>query len=165
MTKEIQLTQGRVTLVDDEDYEQLNKHKWCAVHVADNHYYASRTEHLSDRKQTVYMHQAIMGMLSKGSGIHIDHINGDGLDNRRDNLRVCTHSQNLRNSGPRNPISGHKGVYPTGKSGKWKAAITENGKYQHLGVFLTLEAAARAYNKATLKYHSEFAYQNAIPAE
>jgi len=160
MAKEIELTQGKVAIVDDDMYDELSQHKWHVMQVASGYYYAARKT--SGRNGTTYLHRVVAGA---ARGEHVDHINGDRLDDRRANLRICTPSQNLRNSGPRNPVSGYKGIYPTGKSGKWKAGITRNGEYQHLGVFPTLEEAARIYNEATLEYHGEFAYQNVISQE
>lgn len=97
-------------------------------------------------------------------GSQVDHINGDKLDNRKINLRVCTHSQNQINRGKqKNNTSGFKGVYPQKQSKKYRAKISVNGKEYHLGYFDCPIEAAKAYNAATLNYHEEFAKLNIIP--
>jgi hypothetical protein len=95
--------------------------------------------------------------------IEIDHVNGDGLDNRRENLRVATHAQNASNRGVRvNNTSGFKGVHAnhSGRGKQWFAYITTNYKRQHLGMFGTAEEAARAYDAAAVRLHGEFARLN-----
>lgn len=117
--------------------------------------------HLNDRGYAVgwfrgkprKMHRVIT---QAPKGMDVDHINGDQLDNRLQNLRVCTHKQNCSNTklSVRNK-SGHKGVYP--RHGKWRAVIQSDGKLRHLGSFETLLEARLAYAKAAKKHYGEFA--------
>ena len=95
-------------------------------------------------------------------GMHVDHINGNRLDNRRENLRVCTHSQNHMNKSSCRGRSKYKGAYWWPQKGKWKSSIKVNGKDKYLGLFLTEEDAAKAYNQAALKHYGEFARLNNV---
>ncbi|MFA6118161.1 MAG: HNH endonuclease [Sphingomonas sp.] len=93
--------------------------------------------------------------------VHIDHINGNGLDNRRSNLRGATQRQNLQNAGRRvDNTSGFKGVYYSQASKKWAAQIRYEGKQKYLGLFHDARDAAKAYNAAALKYFGAFARLN-----
>ena len=153
---------GRVALVDDEDYELVSQYRWHVVQRSrrgrtDMGPYAQANIRLADgRETTTKMHNLIMG--AKG----IDHRNGDGLDNRRSNLRPATHGQN----GANRPMTasntaGFKGVQHHRGGGKpWRAQIGVGRKKYHLGLFATPEAAARAYDAAARKFHSDFARLN-----
>lgn len=153
MTKAIQLTRGMVTLVDDADFEWLNQWKWRAVNQRGK-YYALRSE----GSKTFHMHRVIT---DAPRGMEPDHINGDGLDNQRKNLRVCTHLENSRNRGAqKNNKTGFKGVGWHKVRQKYRAVIIINGVDKHLGHFETPEAAARAYDEAARLYFGEFAYLN-----
>lgn len=153
MTGKIPLTQGKFALVDDDVYEWASKHKWYA-HRNGNKWYARRRGKPPDMK-TIRLHNEIM---KAGS---VDHINGDGLDCRRENMRLATKSENSRNRGPNaNNTCGYKGVYIDKGSGKWRARIRASDKRLHLGYFATPEAAARAYDEAARKHHGEFAKTN-----
>jgi len=155
MPKRIPLTQGRVAIVNNADYEGLSQHKWYAT-KGGAVWYAKRDE----RGKTVLMHQLI---LNPPVGTESDHINGDGLDNRRSNLRLCTHAQNQMNSRKRtNCSSQYKGVDWDKSHCKWRARIMADGKRHHLGYFDDEIDAARAYNKAAKKGFGEFAKLNAI---
>jgi hypothetical protein len=158
--KEIRLSQGKIALVDDEDYERINKHKWAALKKP-NTYYARRT--LSGgfpEQRHIKMHREIMGLLS-ADGMVVDHINGNGLDNRKINLRVCTQFQNMRNV-PKQPgkSSIYKGVYWRKERHKWQVRIKINGKRIRLGHFDDEIKAARIYDEAANKYFGEFARLN-----
>jgi hypothetical protein len=155
-TMEIPLTQGMVALVDKQDYKELSKYKWC-VDKRRKVFYASHTfwDSKTKKQKKVTMHRFIM---NTPKGMHTDHINGNGLDNRRSNLRICTASQNRHNVGIINTnTSGFKGVdyYPHTKS-PWRAQIRANGKNLYLGVYATKELAYEAYCEACIKYHGEF---------
>lgn len=152
---EIPLTQGKVALVDREDYEELSKYKWCA-HKKLRTFYAVRnsTKDFRGKGHTIQMHRKIINC---PIGMEIDHIDGNGLNNTRANLRVCTHSQNLMNIGKRsNNTSGFKGVSFDKQLKKWLASIHINCKQKNLGLFATAEDAYKAYCDACIKYHREF---------
>lgn len=137
-------------LVDDEDYEELSRYKWSAQKNG-NTFYALR--HLKDEKQTtILMHAQIM---QTPRGMHTDHIDGNGMNNQRSNLRVCTTAENQMNRGKQsNNTSGFKGV--TRYKKQWQAQINVNKKLTYLGQFLTKELAHEAYIEACNKYHGEF---------
>jgi hypothetical protein len=159
--KEIQLTQGKVALVDDEDYEYLNQWKWYANKLG-NKFYAVRNLRINKKYVgSILMHRLVANNNSK---MHTDHCNGDSLDNRKENLRICNASENLMNQKKHlNNKSGYKGVgkYNNNKS-KFRSQISCNGKFIHLGYYKTKEDAAKAYNAAAIKYHGEFANLNKI---
>ncbi|MBZ2166337.1 HNH endonuclease [Methanobacterium spitsbergense] len=150
MTKEIKLTQGKVTLVDDEDFERLNQWKWAAYKDGNN-FYALRNIRLGHSKKKrktkqFRMHRVIMDV---PKGEVIDHINGDGLDNRKSNLRICSNRQNLQNQKHRkNKTSRYPGVSWHKSAKKWVAQIVLKGKTKHLGTFADEREAARTYEKA-----------------
>lgn len=151
--KEIKLTQGKVTLVDDEDYDYLSQWKWFAhTGKASGITYARRTVNIKGRNpKTVSMHNYLMGT---AKGMHTDHINGDGLDNRRRNLRVVSPVDNWRNQKPTVGSSKFKGVYFRKDLGKWYARISPSPyKRISLGVFASELDAARAYDEASIEYH------------
>ena len=147
-------------LVDDEDYEQLNQYNWFAAGDGSGMVYAMR--HVSVSEDIPYrditMHRSILG---KKKGLEVDHINRDGLDNRRENLRLCTRSQNSMNQGLRkNSLSGYRGVSYHQKRKRWIARIRVDGKHVRSASFKTAEEAARAYDEFAKKYHGEFASLN-----
>jgi hypothetical protein len=157
--KKIPLTQGKVALVDDEDYERVSKFKWCAVRIH-GYFYAVRNvrvEHGRRRQKRVIMHRFILGFPNS----FIDHINHKTLDNRRSNLRPCTLSQNQQN---RLPQAGYSSVYKGVRWHKWGnswcAQIKHNGKGFHLGCFRSEVQAAKAYDEAAKEKFGEFAYLN-----
>lgn len=151
--KKIKLTQGKFALVDDEDFEELNKYKWSAQKGYKT-FYASRGFRKSNGKMsTVKMHQVILGWPKT----IIDHDDEDGLNNQRGNLRLSSKSTNAMNKGkPVNNTSGFKGVTWCKSSSKWKAQIMVNRKRKNLGYFPTKEEAYKAYCEAGKKYHGEF---------
>jgi hypothetical protein len=155
--KEIKLTQGKVALVDDEDYADLSQFKWHAVKFRGSHtLYAARRVFIGKKWGRTLMHRFILGL---GGKDWIDHKNGDGLDNQRHNLRICTNSQNQMNQALRvDNTSGFRGICRSGK--KWSAAIRSGGEKIHLGTFETKEVAALARDHAAIKYHGEFARLN-----
>jgi hypothetical protein len=161
MAKEIILTQGKVAIVDDEDFDYLNQWKWYAS--KDRYkFYAVRNITISKGKQkSISMHRLISNNIN--TKMHTDHLNGNGLDNRKINLRICTHSQNLMNSKLRkDSTSGFKGVTYCKRNNKYASVIKLNRKLIWLGYFIDPIDAARAYNDAALKYHGEFAHINKI---
>jgi hypothetical protein len=163
MAKEIKLTQGKVAIVDDEDFEYLNQFKWQA-HKNGNKFYAVTSLLINNKYRTKMMHRLIAN--NKNKKMHTDHINGDGLDNRKINLRICTHSQNLMNRGPQaNNKTGYKGVCYDKRINKFRATISITGINKNLGCYINPVDAARAYNTAAIKYYCEFAQLNILPEE
>jgi hypothetical protein len=148
----IQLNQSKFAIVDAEDYDWLNQWKWSYSR------YAIRTT--KEDRRTISMHRFIM---DAPEGMEVDHINGDKLDNRRCNLRICTHQQNTcsRHRSTKKS-SKYQGVSWNKEHKKWVAQIGINGKRINLGRFLLEEDAARAFDKAAKELHGEFARLNQI---
>lgn len=159
---QIPLTQGKFTFISPQDAD-LAGMRWCAIKNK-NLFYCLRAMQGHQGTKNMRMHRLIMQrMLGRELERRefVDHINGNGLDNRRENLRLATNSQNLANKGaPISNTSGIKGVSRHGK--KWQAKIKGDGRQIHLGLFVDILDAARAYNEAALKYHGEFARLNTI---
>jgi len=162
MVKEIPLTRGMVAIVDDCDYTELAKHRWYAW-KGGNAIYARRQFAGENRTQrTIYMHRVILGAKP---GQICDHVDGNALDNRRQNLRFCTALQNRCNQKHRqNGTSRFKGVSWHKCVGKWRADIGVNGRHLSLGHFEEEEDAARAYDRAAAIYQGEFVRLN-FPCE
>jgi len=139
--KEIPLTQGKVSLVDDGDYERINQYRWYAQ-KSGNVFYAARG--LPNRGGGIYMHQDI---ISTKKGEMTDHINGNGLDNRRKNLRIVTHRENLQNLHIKK-TSKYPGVYWNKQKEKWQTQIKTPLGRQHLGVYSDEETAGLIYAMA-----------------
>jgi hypothetical protein len=153
--KEIPLSQGLVALVDADDFDRVMAFKW-STREHRNTFYAQRNVRKPDgRSTTQQLHSFLTGWPL------VDHIDGDGLNNRRSNLRPATHIQNLQNQRRRsNNTSGHKGVSWDAPRGKWLARIQVDGARRYLGIFDTAEAAALAYDAAAREYYGEFAALN-----
>ncbi len=161
--KRIPLTQGKEALVDDCDYEYLMQWKWCA-HKQGKHFYAVSGYSAGGTRKK--MHQMIASKMGFSSNLMADHINRNGLDNRRENLRPSTKVENGRNRGPiENSKSGYKGVSWDAARIKWRANIRVNDKQVFLGRFDDKVEAAKAYNEAAKKYFGLFAWLNPIPGE
>jgi hypothetical protein len=157
--KYIELTQGKNAIVDDEDLEIVAKYKW---HY--NNGYACRRIHkrISFKKykgEYVYMHR----LLAKAKTGVVDHINGNRLDNRKSNLRVCTQSDNMCNQINRRTNKwGYVGVYYAKDRNKFAARLRYKNKTYGLGYFETVELAARARDKGAIKIHKEYARLNNV---
>lgn len=160
MVKEIQLTQGKVALVDDDDFERVSMHKWhaakgrAAAHVL---WYARTRDKNADRK--IPLHRFILGL---ERGQLIDHKDGDGLNCQRENLRPATNEQNGANRSKQFSASRFKGVTAWRCRGdfKWRAQIQHLGKGTHLGLFDSEEDAARVYDAKAREFFGEFARTN-----
>lgn len=153
--KTIQLSKGKCALVDDEVYGNLLSYKWTYSHG-----YAKRTEKETNRP--IYLHRVIT---NAPKGMEVDHINGDGLDNRLCNLRVCTRAENRRNQNLRKGNKhGYKGVqysYAPGNRFKpYRAQVRVNGIIYGSRYFATAEEAARAYDELARQHHGAYARTN-----
>lgn len=156
--KEIVLTQGYKAKVTESDYESLNAHNW---HVFDSRgvMYAARTVHFAGEKSLVFMHRAILG----GATQEVDHVDGNGLNNQRSNLRTATRQENARNRGPdRTNTSGYKGVHWCKTKRGWVVSIDTGSKRISIGLFASKEMAAWAYNHAAKLHFGAFAYLNEV---
>lgn len=151
--KYIPLTQGKFAIVDDEDFSELSKLKWWYLSAGG---YAVYTKRIGVRSIKNLMHKLLMGSIR---GLEIDHLNGDGLDNRKNNLRFCTHRQNIQNQKKRWNKK-FKGTCFLWDRRKWRASITLEGKTIYLGTYLTETEAGDAYSRAALKYFGRFARIN-----
>lgn len=164
--KEIKLTRGKVALVDDEDYEIVSQYKWSAVKGASSTWYARAYKPQTKKKSYLMMHRLIMNI--QDNALHIDHINHDGLNNCKNNLRIATARQNQRNSRSRlGSTSNYLGIYLQTVKYKnktynyWHSQIRGfNSEVIFLGTYKSEIEAARAYDEAAKKYHGEFANLN-----
>jgi len=160
--RRIRLTQGKFAIVDAEDYERFNQHKWYATRDG-NTFYAGRCSRVGKGKKRLYikMHRQV---IKPPQGLLIDHINRNGLDNRKANLRPVTYAQNMLNREykfkRKRSRSKYKGVGWHKYTNKWHAQICHNRKRKSIGYFDSELAAARAYDKAAREYHKEFASLN-----
>lgn len=152
--KGINLAGGKITLVDDEDFEKLSRYSW---HLGGRGY-ACRSIRKNKKTVQVLMHREVLNV---PAGMETDHVNRNKLDNRKSNLRICTSTQNKQNQ-PAKPYntSGFKGVCWHKGFDKWTARIRVDRKQINLGCFSTAEEAAKVYDVAARKYHGEFAVTN-----
>lgn len=142
--KEIPLSQGKVAIVDDEDYEELLKFKWSARRDPNTYYAVSHTLTACRKRRGIRMHRVI---IAPPIGMEIDHINGNGLDNRKENLRIVTRRQNSQNK--HTPKTSHfPGVNWDKSRGKWATRIKVNKNFYSLGRYGNEETAARVYQFA-----------------
>lgn len=171
--REIKLTKGYIALVDDEDYDVLSKYKWQANDSDKNITYATRSGRDKDnRRITVSMHRQILSI--SDPKVFVDHINGNGLDNQKTNLRLATNAQNVTNRrSAKGSSSQYLGVHFWLEKSyykskvyfyeRWRAQIKKDGKSISLGTYKTEIEAAKAYNEAAVKLHGEFANLNVFP--
>jgi hypothetical protein len=150
----IELSFGKFSVIDAEDYDRVSQYNWCSVKMGQNWYAkAFRTDgtHLS-------MHRLIT---NAPKHLVVDHRDHNGLNNQKSNLRLCTPSQNQHNARP-NPggSSRHKGVYREKKTKKYRATIGHRSKRYHIGCFDNEDDAGRAYDRKAIELFGEFAYLN-----
>lgn len=153
---EIQLTQGKAAIVDDDLFDWLNQWKWYYKEQVDGSGgYACRNEY-KPAHRTIRMHIVIN---QTPPGLRTDHWNGNKLDNRRDNLRKATAIQNAENTTRphKNNTSGHKGIYWHKRDKAWRVQLTVNYKKIFVGNYSTIEEAIKARNSAYDKYHGKWA--------
>jgi hypothetical protein len=146
MTKKIPLSNGMIAIIDDVDYEEVSKYKWTTTKSSNKFYARTHAKNKSGKWKNLYLHRLLMK--PKGSK-QTDHINGDSLDNRRCNLRLCNSYQNSWNKGASIGRK-YKGVMPY--KNKFKIYISKS--------YDTEKEAVAAYNDIALKLHGEFAFQN-----
>lgn len=151
MSKKIRLTNGPITLVDDKVYELIMQNKWYMSSSG----YAVRQE----KRKNIYMHRVI---LKAPEGLCVDHRNGDKLDNRKGNIRICTIKQNNSNRVKTPTVTSPRFKGARIKKGRWISFITINGNHKHLGNYSSEEEAAYKYNLAAKKYFGEFAKINDV---
>jgi len=154
MVREIKLTRDKIAFVDDDDYEIVTQSKWYAQRCRKFNWYAKRARFNEGKKQVEAMHHLILGC-----GF-IDHINGNGLDNRKENLRFVTNQENTYNQRKRPGTSQYKGVCWDKESGKWLVQIQVDGRRKKIGRFDDELVAALAWDEAARIYYKGFAAVN-----
>ena len=162
--QEIKLTQGKIALVDDEDYDWINQWRWCATLQNKKYWYAMRNDYSTGKRISVMMHRVIM---KTERGFLVDHIDHDGFNNQKLNLRNCTYTQNNSNR-ISHGTSKYLGVsfVKVRRNGRTytyiRAHICTNGHKIDLGEFKDEITAAQSYNEAAVRLHGEFANLNKI---
>lgn len=147
----IEMKHGIVSIVSIQDYETIRNYKWCAAKRANTHYAVARDR---KTKKNVLMHRIL---LNAKPDEQVDHRDGDGLNNQRNNIRKCSIFDNMQHTKFRkNNTSGHRGVQYRSDRGVWSARIMAKRRYISLGCFAKKEAAVMAYFDAAKKYHGEF---------
>jgi hypothetical protein len=157
----IPLTQGKVALVSDNQFERVGQFNWYAMKGLSGTWYAVRNGKRtpSGREPLIYLHRFLLGITD--TKIEVDHVDGNGLNCQDENLRPCLHVQNVHNfSRPRNNTTGFKGVSLNKKLQKYQAYIKVRGVMKHLGLFSEPTDAAKAYDKAAVEHFGEFAKLN-----
>lgn len=158
--RRIRLSRGKYTIVDPDDYARLSRNKWYAV-PGGSTFYAARGQwsKLLKKRLSITMHNVI---LPTPDGYVVDHINHNGLDNRKANLRPATPADNARNARypKKNTSSKYRGLWHNKKKGKWRATIRVNNRCKQIGYFTDERQAARAYDEAAKKYFGQFAVLN-----
>ena len=137
--KKIKLSNGKYALVDNDDFPRLSNHSWHT----DRSGYVKRMHNYKDKSSSIYMHRVILGA-SKGK--EVDHINRNKLDNRKHNLRFCTHSQNMMNLNVQSSSkSGCRGVTWRKDMNMWRVRFIKDKKVYHLGNFFSVKEAKKAW--------------------
>jgi len=152
----VPLTKGYEAVIDAADAALVGQWNWHAMEDG-GRVYAARKDHSAGRSETVRLHRLLTGA---AKGVMVDHRDGDGLNNRRKNLRTATNSQNQHNRRPQQGRCSLKGVSWHCQARRWRAHISVDGRKRHLGLFDTPEAAHAAYCKASTELHGEFGRVN-----
>ena len=156
--KQITLSQGQIAIVDDQDFEELSKYNWFPQKGC-NTVYAVRNSTVNGKAKTISMHRHVLGITDGNT--HCDHINGNGIDNRRENLRPCTRSENHKNKVLyKSNATGFKGVSLHKVTGRFQSSICVDGTQKYLGLYENAISAAHAYDEAAKQLHGEFARLN-----
>lgn len=156
--REIPLSQGKVAIVDDEDFERLSQYKWHTRRSTETLFYARRKPWAGGDRFDILMHREI---LQAPKGVWVDHVDGNGLNNTRNNLRLCTVAENSRNQKKQSGKSSQfKGVGWSKHSRKWRAYIRIDGKSVQIGLFTNESEAARAYDAVAGVAFGQFARLN-----
>lgn len=158
--KEIQITQGNKAVINDDDFDKVSRYKWYSVTPVKCTWqrYAAAKNYPDGGFKTILMHRLIM---NAPKGVVVDHKDGNGLNNQRSNLRLCTDTQNKHNCRLSSTNkSGYRGVSFHDKTKKFRAYISKNNKTIHLGLYETSEDAARARDKICEELRGEFAVLN-----
>lgn len=151
----VRLTQGKTAQIDPDDWPLVEPYRWFAARTKDGNWYAHAAPLDGDRRKAkVKMHTLVLGRK------WVDHRDGDGLNNRRSNLRPCTNAENQQNTKGRGGSSRFKGVSWDARKGRWRVAFNWRGKTHFVGYFADEEAAAWAYDAAILPLVGEFARPN-----
>jgi hypothetical protein len=157
--KMIELTQGKFAEIDDSDYKKVKRYAWFAHRSKKKNlkdtWYAGTNICIDGKNKTVHLHTFLM---NASRGHDIDHFDGNGLNNQRSNLRVCSRSENLMNQRKAKGMSRYKGVSFFKTAKKWRAQI----KGKHLGLYITEKEAAKAYNSAAICLFGKFSRINLI---
>ena len=153
--KRIPLSRGLFAVVDAHDFKAISGFKWCATVSGGKTYAHRRAKTIDGRRSLVSMHRVIMGVQDGPSSVHVDHINGDTLDNRRCNLRLCKPGENSRNLKAARAATGLRGVSKT-RGGKWRVRIRLDHELIEVGTFDTERDASVAYCFASKCLHGEF---------
>lgn len=154
--KQIPLTRGKFALVDNEDFDMLNKYKWKSSNTKGKFFYAHR--YIGNNQ--ILMHRVIM---NTPKGFDTDHIDHNTLNNQKENLRIVSRQLNNANRKPNTKTaSGYKGLQWDGRVEKWFAKVMFNKKYIYAGSYLNKIDAAKAYNRLAKKLFGEYAYLNNV---
>jgi hypothetical protein len=158
---EVVLTKGQRALIDREDLPLVQGRFWYVKGDPDRTHYAMTTVRTKAGWEALSMHRLLLNVLP---GFQVDHRNGNGLDNRRFNIRIATVVDNARNTRiHRDNKVGFKGVHFDKRNGKFRAHIGLNGRSRYIGSYKTAENAAKAYDEAAIEYFGEFARLNFPP--